>query len=136
MTQRFNEVHPRLRPPVCSISLILSQRSSKNSQMENYNREEIRLVFKLRDVCGWFDEHMRPLFIEVITFNKIPYLIQRLNGILNYSKKQNAKNQHPMCTATVCSFELYRGSFEHFTKWLLDCCRPHAYSSSIVLVRA
>ena len=33
----------RLRLPVCSISLILSQRSSKSSQMENYNREEIWL---------------------------------------------------------------------------------------------
>ena len=89
MTQRFNEVHKlRLRPPVCSISVILSQRSSKNSQMENYHREEIRLVFRLRvffvDV---FDEHMRPLFIEVIILMSIAYLTQGINSIINSSKE-------------------------------------------------
>ena len=44
--------------------------------MENYNREEIRLVFGLGCIfCDDFDVHESSLFIELITFND--------NAILN-----------------------------------------------------
>ena len=33
------------------------------------------------------DEHMRPLFIEVITLMSIAYLIQGINFIINSSKE-------------------------------------------------
>ena len=73
MTQRFNKVHPikATSSDVQYLTYIITKELKELSNGELQQRKDIAMCLGLGYFVDMFDEHMRPLFIEVITLVSI-----------------------------------------------------------------